>query len=151
MELVILVGLQASGKSTFVRKRLAATHRVLSKDAFPNARRPQARLMRLLTEALTEGVDVVVDNTNPSIEDRHVLIAEGRRFGAAIVGYYFRSTVKDCRTRNARRTGKACVPDVALYSTAAKLTVPTIDEGFDALHYVRLRGRGFVVETWRED
>ena len=32
LELVLLVGLQASGKSTFRRERLDATHVVVSKD-----------------------------------------------------------------------------------------------------------------------
>ena len=37
-ELVILVGLQASGKTTFYRRRLSGTHRHVSKDNFPRSR-----------------------------------------------------------------------------------------------------------------
>ena len=40
IELVILVGLQASGKSTFFRERFAATHEHVSKDLFRNNKTP---------------------------------------------------------------------------------------------------------------
>ncbi|WP_199750172.1 hypothetical protein [Amycolatopsis sp. WAC 04169] len=64
-EVVILIGLQASGKSTFFRWAFAGTHVHLSKDHFPNAKRRQPRQLRMLAEALEEGRSVVVDNTNP--------------------------------------------------------------------------------------
>ena len=65
-ELCVLVGLQASGKTTFCRQAFAGTHARVSKDDFPNARHRQGRQMRLIEEALRAGHSVVVDNTNPS-------------------------------------------------------------------------------------
>jgi hypothetical protein len=38
VEVAILIGLQASGETTFCRQVLARDHVVVSKDAFPNAR-----------------------------------------------------------------------------------------------------------------
>ena len=49
---------------------LAATHVVVSKDHWPNARRPEARQRRVVAVLLAEGASVVVDNTNPAPEDR---------------------------------------------------------------------------------
>jgi len=43
MEIVILVGLQGSGKSSFRRSRFDATHVVVSKDNFRSNRRPARR------------------------------------------------------------------------------------------------------------
>ena len=40
MDLVILMGLQGAGKSSFYRAHFAATHTLVSKDRFPNNRRP---------------------------------------------------------------------------------------------------------------
>src|SRR5918992_1982657 len=92
-ELAIFVGLQASGKSTFFRERFAATHEHVSKDLFPNNRNRNRRQAQLVEKALRTGSSVVVDNTNPSVEDRRPLIELGRELGAKIVGYYFESTV----------------------------------------------------------
>ena len=42
-ELVLFVGLQAAGKSTFYQARFAGTHDWVSKDRFPNNRNPARR------------------------------------------------------------------------------------------------------------
>ena len=132
-ELVVFVGLQASGKSTFFRERFAATHEHVSKDLFRNNRNRNRRQAQLLREALGAGRSVVVDNTNPAVEDREPLIEIGREFGAGIFGYYFESGVRECLARNANREGKARVPDVAIFATAARLVPPSLAEGFDGL------------------
>jgi predicted kinase len=123
-ELVILVGLQASGKSTFFRERFAATHKHVSKDLFRNNRNRNRRQRELVEAALLAGCPVVVDNTNPTVEERRALIELGRQFGARIVGYAFESGMRERLTRNARRERKARVPDVAIYATAKRLVPP---------------------------
>jgi predicted kinase len=148
MELVIFVGLQASGKSAFFGERFAATHEHVSKDLFRNNRNPNRRQAQLIEAALEAGSSVVVDNTNPTVEDRLTLIELSRGFGARVVGYYFDSTVRQCVERNRRRAGKDKVPDVAIYVTASKLEHPSYSEGFDELCRVRLTdGPAFEVRT----
>jgi predicted kinase len=140
VELVIFVGLQASGKTTFFRERFAATHEHVSKDLMRNNRNRSRRQARLIEGALLQRSPVVVDNTNPTVEDRLVLIELGREFGAEIVGYYFECEVRECVGRNRRRTGEEKVPDVAIYATAKKLVHPSYSEGFDRLFRVRITG-----------
>ncbi|MEO1348280.1 MAG: AAA family ATPase [Cyanobacteria bacterium J06635_15] len=65
MELVILMGLQASGKSTFFQTHFASTHVHISKDLMRNNKNRRRRQSQLLIEALAAGQSVVVDNTNP--------------------------------------------------------------------------------------
>ena len=166
-ELVIFVGLQASGKSTFFRGRFAATHEHVSKDLFRNNRNRNRRQGQLVEAALRSGRPVVVDNTNPTVEDRrplvelgrrfggdlHVrdrsapLVELGRRFGARVVGYHFDSGVRGCLARNASREGKARVPDVAIFATATRLAPPSREEGFDGLYRVRPNGPAFEVRA----
>ena len=55
MDLVLFIGLQGSGKSSFYRERFAATHVHVSKDLWPNARKREARQRRLIAEALDRG------------------------------------------------------------------------------------------------
>jgi predicted kinase len=126
MELVILVGLPGSGKTTFYRSRFAQTH-------------------ALIDEALGSGRSVVVDNTSPRVVDRAPLIAAARRRGARVVGYVLETSRGECLRRNRLREGKARVPDVAVHVTAARLQPPTREEGFDELFTVRAAGGGFEV------
>jgi predicted kinase len=151
-ELVLFIGLQAAGKSSFYRARFAGTHDWVSKDRFPNNRNLARRQRLLVAEALGAGRSVAVDNTNPSADDRAELIALARSFGAAVVGYYFESRLADCLERNRQREGKARVPEVALYATRKRLCLPSRAEGFDRLHYVRLLGEGrFEILDWSEE
>lgn len=151
MELVILIGLQASGKSTFARARFGAGHIYVSKDAMPNARNKERRQRQLVETALRAGRSVVVDNTNPTMAARATLIELGRMAGVEIVGYYFAADLRACLERNREREGSARVPDVALYVTNARLERPSYGEGFDRLYHVRLGGDGFEVRAWRDD
>jgi predicted kinase len=140
MELVILIGLQASGKTTFYHARFAETHAQVSKDLLRRARNREQRQRSLIESALGAGRSVVVDNTNPSVAVRAPLIQLGLAFGATIVGYYFEPRVRESLERNRRRTGVEQVPDVAIYTTMKKLESPAYAEGFDRLFRVRLTG-----------
>ena len=139
MELIILIGLQASGKSTFYRTRFADTHAHVSKDLLnssksQNKNQKQAERIEL---AFQEQRPVVVDNTNVTVQDRQLLIDIGRSYDATIIGYYFEPDVSGSRTRNRQREGKAQVPEQAIFITAHKLESPSYAEGFDTLYYVR--------------
>ncbi len=147
MELVVFVGLQASGKSTFFHERFAGTHEHVSKDLFPHNRNKNRRQEHLLRAALSAGRSVVVDNTNPTPEDRRPLVRLGHEYGAKVVGYFFDANVRECLRRNERREGKAQVPDVAIYATAKKVVAPSIKEGFDELYCVRLNDSTFEVRA----
>ncbi|HEX2951879.1 MAG TPA: ATP-binding protein [Armatimonadota bacterium] len=151
MELVIFTGLQGSGKSTFYRTMFVETHQIVSKDLMKNVRKKNIREQQLISEALAEGRSVVVDNTNPTPEDRIPLIELGHQYHALVIGYYFESRVKDCLERNSWREGRARVPDVAIYATIKKLRPPSFREGFDQLFFVHIdRKRGYIITPWRE-
>jgi predicted kinase len=145
MQMVILIGLQASGKSTFRRARFDVSHVVVSKDDFRRNARPARRQEYLLRTALQAGKSVVVDNTNPRLDDRAQLIELAREFSIPIIGYYLRSTVEDSLRWNALRDGKARVPDVGVFATAKAFTAPAWSEGFDELYLVTHDVGSFVV------
>jgi predicted kinase len=152
MKLVILMGLQASGKSTFRRERFDSTYVVVSKDLFRNNRRPARRQAQLVGAALTEGKPVVVDNTNPRVEDRAILIGQARQHGARVIGYYFSSSLADSLRRNGAREGGARIPDVGVLATAKSLVRPSRSEGFDELYYVKIADNGaFHVANYLEE
>lgn len=141
-ELIVFIGVQGSGKSSFYRERFACTHVHVSKDNFPNNRNPQRRQMQLIDDALGAGQSAVVDNTNATVTDRASLIAAGRAHGARVTGFYFVTSAREALERNARREGRARVPDIAIFATLKRLERPTLAEGFDALYHVRLQPEG---------
>ena len=141
-ELVILVGLQASGKTTF-RERFLSDRVVVSKDLMGNARRKETRQRVLVRDALAAGSSVVVDNTNPEPAERLPLIAIGRELGARVVAYHFEATLRDSLRRNAARADKGPVPRVGLFTVAKRLTPPAPEEGFDEIRAVRVTDDGF--------
>jgi predicted kinase len=137
-ECVILIGLPASGKTTFYRDRFAATHTHVSKDLLRNNRRADRRQEQLISEALAHGRSVVVDNTNASIDARAPLIALAKAHGATVTGYYFSTEPADALRRNRARQGRDRVPDVAIFAIRKRLEPPTTGEGFDRLFMVAL-------------
>jgi predicted kinase len=150
LEIVVLIGLQASGKTLFTRRHLSAyTH--ISKDHWPNARHKAARQERVIDETLASGHPVVVDNTNPTPEDRRPLLEAAQTHRATPVALVFQASVRECLARNANRRGRAKVPDVAILATAKRLRPPTSEEAFSRRCDVRLDpGGSFWITTQTE-
>jgi predicted kinase len=149
MELVIFIGLQASGKTTYYHMHFAATHVHISLDRLRNNSRPERRQAQLVADALQAGHSVVVDNTNATAAKRAPLVALGRAYGAAIVGYSFESLISASLVRNRQRAGRERVPDVAIYAAAKRLERPAYAEGFDQLYHVRIAdGMNFELREW---
>lgn len=138
VEVVLLAGLPGAGKTTFFRRHFAATHRHLSKDLWPNARDRESRQRRLIDEALSSGQPVVVDNTNPTIAERAAIIAIAQARGARVIGYFFDVTTRQAVARNAGRTGRDKVPNVAIFTCAKRFEPPALSEGFDQLFRISI-------------
>ena len=140
-EVVVLVGLQASGKSTLYRARFSGTHALVSRDLFRNNRRPARRQRELLAEALSRGRSVVVDTpTRPSPTAQRcwgwrASAVRGRRASTS-------SPTWAPRSRAARRDGRARVPVPAILATRKRLEPPSLAEGFDRLFEVEPDGQG---------
>lgn len=142
MEVVVLIGIQGSGKSTFAQRQFGDTHIRLSRDMLKTAQRERA----LQYACLSIGQSFVADNTHVDQKSRAALLAAARAAGFRVTAYYFPPDVPAALSRNAARAGRARVPDVAIYATAARLVAPARSEGFDAVYSVRPDGVGFVIE-----
>ena len=136
-ELIIFVGLQGAGKSTYFQQNFAATHVHVSKDRMmQNVRNRDAKQLEMIAAALASGQSVVVDNTNPTPAVRAPLVHLARKHGARVAAYFFDVPVKVAVARNREREGKARVPDVAIFVTARKLKPPVFQEGFDEVRVI---------------
>jgi len=95
-----------------------------------------------MRQALSQGLSVVIDNTNPAPADRGPVIAIARQYGARVIGYYFTATTREAIGRNRGREGKARVPEVAIFARAKRMAKPLLEEGFDELYAVAIESGG---------
>ena len=147
MEVAILIGIQASGKSQFYREHLAGSYRLISLDVLKTRQR-EARSME---ECFARRESFVVDNTNPRKEDRWRYIDAARKHNFKVIGYYFEPDLAESLKRNEQRLGKARVPKVAIFGILKRLQKPSMAEGFDRLFLVRSApGNSFVIEEAAE-
>ncbi|NER37190.1 MAG: ATP-binding protein [Oscillatoria sp. SIO1A7] len=150
MQAVIFIGIQASGKSTFCRDRFFKTHIRINLDMLKTRHREKI----ILQACLKAKQPFVVDNTNPTREDRARYIGPAKDARFRLIGYYFESILEDCKRRNAQRTGKARIPIPGIAATYKKLILPSYAEGFDELYSVKISEKSdsaFIVEEWPDE
>lgn len=147
--LVVLVGIAASGKSTFAARHFRSTE-VLSSDALRAmiTDDPAAQgatddafdlLHRLLGMRLRRGRLTVVDATNVEAWAREQLVAEARRHRRPAVAVALEVPIEIALARNAARSGRR-PPPAALRRQARWLAdaIPALPtEGYAAVHVLR--------------
>lgn len=147
MELVILMGVQGSGKSTFYEQRFSGTHERISLDLLKTRDRERAALARCFAARRP----CVIDNTNPRAAERDVYIAAAKRAGFRVTGYFFDVPLRYALRRNAERAGRAVIPVPGVIGTFKRMERPSPAEGFDELCVVTPGEDGaFHVSPWPE-
>lgn len=146
---VILMGIPASGKSTFCTRCFGeeAGYVRINHDTL----RSWERVWSLLLKCLSTRRSFVMDNTQVLRADRARIIALAAAAGYEVSGYYLQSRLADCLCRNETRKGQAIVPRAALLNMAARLELPSYAEGFDRLYHVAwAAGVDYTVSPWQE-
>lgn len=147
MQAIIFTGIQAAGKSSFYRERFFHTHVRISLDMLKTRHRE-----RLFLDACIEAKQsFVVDNTNPTSTQRSLYVASAKAAGFQVVGYYFRSQAAECLARNATRLDAERIPDKGILGACGRLEIPSPNQGFDELWYVRICDGRFMVEEWKDE
>ena len=144
--MVLMIGIQGSGKSTFYHQHLKDDYIRINLDTLKT--RHQEKLLFL--ECINEGNNFAIDNTNPTKEDRQRYIPIAKAADYKIIGYFMESKLQPCIERNKQRIGSAKIPAAAIAATSNKLQMPEYSEGFDELYFVKNDGHTMTVEKWRE-
>lgn len=134
MEIVILTGIQGSGKSTFYQANFADTHVRINLDMLKT--RSKERILVAACFAMQQ--KFVVDNVNPTKKDRQVYIAWAKVHKYKVIGYYFDVSLEECIQRNLTR--KKPIPVIGIRATNNKLQIPEMNEGYHQIHYVNNQG-----------
>ena len=144
--MVIMMGLQGSGKSTFCERNFI-------NDGYENIsmdiQKTRRREAEILQKCIDSEVSCVIDNTNPTKSDRARYIVPGKNCGFRVVGYFMQSKLADCLERNERRDRQ--VPKKGILATFNKIEMPSLDEGFDELNFVSIENGEFKISKWIED
>ncbi len=144
--MIIMIGLQASGKSTFCKTHLS-DFKNISLDILNTRNKEKNAIL----SCLENSENFVIDNTNPSVDDRKKYFEMMHGTDYKVIGYYMKSILTECILRNEHRTGKAKIPRTALASTSKKIELPSYEEGFDEIYYVEMTNNGFNISDWKEN
>lgn len=147
MEAIIFCGIQATGKTTFFKKKFFNTHIRISLDLLNTRNKEQ----KFIETCFSIQQRYVVDNTNPTKEDRakYILAAKANKF--KVIGYYFKSGIEEALSRNNLRPGKENIPEIGIKGTFKKLEPPEFEEGFDELFFVEIANNDFIIKEWTNE
>lgn len=143
MEAILFIGIQATGKSSFYQRHFADTHIRINLDMLKTRHREK----RLFECCLDIQQPFVLDNTNLSRQDRQRYIPTILENGVTLRGYYFASQLQVALERNAQR-GVQAIPEKGVLGAYNRLELPSYDEGFTALYYVKLNKGEFHISEW---
>ena len=104
----VLIGAQASGKTTWARAKAAED---------PDA--------------------IVFDFIRVKKSEREPILTAALAAGVPVVAVWFKASLDDCLTRNAGRSLAERVDEEALRNVFAALEPPSLEEGFTHVHEVR--------------
>jgi predicted kinase len=147
METIIFCGIQATGKTTFFKEKFFKTHIRISLDQLNTRNKEQ----KFIETCLLTQQPFVVDNTNPTKEDRAKYISQAKANKFKVIGYYFQSKLVEALARNSQRAGKENIAEIGIKGTFSKLALPTFEEGFDELYYVEIENNAFIIKEWTNE
>lgn len=141
MQVIIMMGLPASGKSTLAnslgKKVLASDEVRLQHPEIPPASTKIWTMMkRMFKRSIENNVDVVIDATNVSVKDRDrwlsIIKKEKEKGFKIFTSLYIMTTPKEvCLERNKHR--ETMVPEIAIHSIAKRWENPVKEEHFDEI------------------
>lgn len=149
-KIIILIGFQASTKSTAAKEILSNVSNavILSRDMEGGT---TESLVPKAKKLLEDGKVVILDNTNITKKTRKLFIDLAKEMKVKIDAQYFKTTIEDCQIRHLKRmyekfgeifqTGISpkhkkdphCFGSIVFFKARKDLEVPTKDEGFSQI------------------
>lgn len=131
MELVILVGIAASGKTTWSKMALPKHVRISLDDIKQHSRELEDQMVE---NEFQKGNNIVIDDTNlrRDIRKRHISVAS--RYGASIKVVFFDVDISKAHRQNSIRDKD--IPYHVLDVQKRNLEIPAKNEGIDLIQIV---------------
>lgn len=134
LEVVVMVGCPASGKSYFAKKHFESNgYAYINRDTLGTWQ----KCVAALENAVKSGKSAVVDNTNPDRESRKRYIDASRKHKAAVRCFLMQTSNKQARHNNVFReiinSSHVVVSDLVFNGYNSKFQEPTLKEGFEQI------------------
>ena len=127
MEVVMMIGIAGSGKTTLCQK-LFPQHIRISLDEI-GRKKGRKREYKIIEQHLQKGNSIVVDDTNLTQYVRRAVILRAKKYGSRITAVFLDYPMDRIRAQNFNRKRK--VPGHVLERMRNELEPPSYDEGFD--------------------
>lgn len=146
--LYVMVGAPGSGKSTYLRDCTGWHSEIVSRDAirfnlltdgedyFSHENEVWRQFTHNINIALMNGIDTYADATHLFPAARKKLLRAIHADVKKVVAIVMDTPLETCLERNAKRSGRARVPDATVVEMYNNYICPTFDEGFDAIIHV---------------
>lgn len=131
MQMIVLVGLSGSGKSTYANYNFPATA-IVNQDILGS----RDRCAKLARTRLFLGQDVIIDRTNLTTGQRKFWIDLARQYGAAVSAWVFKTPIEKCVERVQTRANHKMDDPKVVYMQSHRFSEPTLQEGFDSISIV---------------
>ena len=149
-ELVVLIGVPASGKSTLTEKYEKEGYLLLSSDkmrqeiygtGFPTDKKERDKLRSSIykkiregaAEALSEGKNVIIDSTNLTRKKRLQILRAVENIEAEKTAILLICPPEECHRRNALRPEELRVPQREMERMIRSFECPSLGEGWDEI------------------
>ena len=162
-EFIMLVGLPASGKSTYAKKLREQGYHIHSSDAIREELTGDvntqdkntnvfATLHKRVKDDLSNGISCVYDATNMSMKRRKAFLDEIKKYGCYKKCVLFVIPVEVCKERNSNRERR--VPDEVFDKMLKSFWVPMKYEGWDEIRVIKIDNYKYdypIVNTYNFD
>lgn len=134
INLITLSSPSGAGKSTLSHKLTEQYNAVrYSFDEIKCLR--HSELIELITTSLKNGESVVADSLYSEVKLRKELLEAVKDIECNKICIYITTSLEECLRRNAKREGKARLPDWVIEHIYETFEPPTLDEGWDEILY----------------
>ena len=126
IECIVMIGVALSGKTTYVKANF--DHERIALSHFDNNRKKE---QAYIEKCLSQGKNVVIDDTNLTIEIRKQHIDLAKKYRAQVKGILMNTSRGLLEKRQKSRRDP--FPLSVIYKQLNQLETPLMDEGFDEL------------------